>query len=61
MGKFEVGKFYKGYHGQEKKCTKRTENSVWLDGYRFNIKTDNEGNEYTTAIVRVTDFKASKE
>lgn len=58
MKKFEVGKMYKGRYGKECKCTKRTDKSVWLDGNRYEIKTDCKGNEYTTTVIRVTDFKS---
>lgn len=59
MKKFEVGKEYTDYSGSAKKCTKRTDKSVWFDGFRYELKTDIEGNEYTTAIIRVKEFKAN--
>lgn len=58
MRTFEIGKEYKDRNGHIKKCTKKTDKSVWFDGYRFELKTDLDGNEYTTAVVRVRDIQA---
>ena len=35
--KFEVGKRYARKNGSFELCTKRTDKSVWFDGYRYNI------------------------
>lgn len=59
MGKFEVGKEYKNYNGDVKKCTKKTDKSVWFNGYRYALQTDSKGNEYTTITIRVKDFQAN--
>lgn len=58
MGKFEVGKEYADRNGHVMKCTKKTDKSVWLNGYRYELKSDRDGNEYTTAIIRVRDVQA---
>lgn len=58
MKKFEVGKKYTDYCGDVKVCTKKTDKSVWFNGQRYDLKTDLNGNEYTTAVVRVRDFQA---
>lgn len=36
--KFEVGRKYYDNFGRLRKCTKRTEKSVWFDRYRFLIQ-----------------------
>lgn len=58
MRKFEVGMDYKDRNGRVRKCTKKTEKSIWFDRYRYELKTDSEGNEYTTEIIRVRNFQA---
>lgn len=58
MRKFEIGMDYKDRNGCTRKCTKKTEKSIWFDGYRYELKTDLEGNEYTTATIRVRNFQA---
>ena len=58
MKKFEIGKEYTDYSGDIKKCTKKTDKSVWFNNQRYDLKTDSDGNEYTTVVVRVKDFQA---
>lgn len=58
MIKFEVGKTYIRQDSEKRDCIKRTDKSVWFDdGYRLEVK-DNNGREFTTTIIRVTDYDA---
>ena len=56
--KFEVGKEYTDCNGHTEKCTKKTDKSVWFNNQRYDLKTDLNGNEYTTTVVRIKNFQA---